>query len=168
MKNAEILIPIWPNATQAGRLGSCDYGQSFGTDIFYFHFRCRPIGDGYEGSYEYRVWQNISCYVWISREYGLDIELKAYDVHSADLYELETLTKRLKWATVRLSKLEGIRLTIESLPFKLAAMCKALGIKRCIKYGKGEDQYAPVEVALQEIVAEAARRIDRMPVREVA
>lgn len=169
MKNTEILIPTWPQSTGCDRIGAQDFGNSgFDHDGFWVPLRARPIGDGYDGAYEYRVWQDISMYVWVSARYSMHIEFKAHDVHSADERELMMLCKRIKWINSRIKDLGDV--TVDNLPYRLMYICKQLGIKRTIKYVPyvHTDDFGDVEEAIAAIVSEVKRRLDRMPRKDAA
>lgn len=160
----EILIPMWPNQTATSDKIGCGqrYRDISSCDSFWIPLRARPVGEGYEFADACSVWSDLAFYVWMSADYGLSIELKAYNMHSADLRKLELLTKTLKWASKRL---EGLgRVTLESLPFRLLEVCQRLGIKRSIQYrGIGvKDALVPVDEVLQWINSEVVTSFARL------
>ncbi len=174
MKNTTLYIPSWPEAHDStGRIG-VDYRNAYDTsmDSLYLPFRARPkTSDVYEHGDSFRVWQDLALYVWMSAEYGIQIEFKAHAVHSGDLRYMELLCKRMKWAAARLDKAGDLdKLTPESLPYALIRICEALGIKETVQYHgmRCADTYAPVTAAIQLIVAEVTTRYNRLEKRQAA
>lgn len=160
----EILIPMWPNQTATSDKLGCGtrYRDLSSCDSFWVPLRARPVGEGYEFADACSIWSELAIYVWMSEDYGVSLELKAYNVHSADLRKLELLTKTLKWATKRLDGIDKV--TLGNLPFKLVEICQRLGIKRAIQYrGAGiADVLVPVGEVLQLINAEVVTSFNRL------
>lgn len=109
----EILIPMWPNQTATSDKLGCGtrYRDLSSCDSFWVPLRARPVGEGYEFADACSIWSELAIYVWMSADYGVSLELKAYNVHSAGLRKLELLTKTLKWATNALRALTRSRWT---------------------------------------------------------
>lgn len=170
MKNTELLIPTWPNhQTSSDKIGAADFGNcEFDHDSIWVNLRAKPTNDAYEGAYQFRAWQDIGMYLWISARYTMCLEFKAHEVHSADESELKTLCKNIKWVNTRLKDLGEI--TIENLPERLSWVCSRLGIRRTIKYQRGvyKDEFGPVQDAIDLIVSEVHRRLNRMPGKRAA
>jgi len=164
MKHTELLIPIWPHQSSTwGKIGSSDYGDPCcSVDSIYIPLRARPTDDGYYGSYNFRVWQDIAIYMWVHKDGKLGAEIKAYNVHSAGLEELSVLTKKLKWAIPKMPNTSNWK--IESLGDHLVELCKSLGIVRSVMYGGNTDEYVHVGRAIDMIVADVIRRHARLAV----
>lgn len=166
MKNIEILIPSWPETRDSiTKIGCSDYGQPWGgIDSFRFQFRAKQTCEGYLPEYQYRCWMDIGMTIFVHSDGRCSIEIRAQEVHSADLNQLEHLVKCLKWVSKRLDQVSSAGLKLESLPFYLTNLCNALGIKRTIQYHgvAVPETYAPVSEALQIIVGECRRRHERM------
>jgi hypothetical protein len=89
------------------------------------------------------------------------MEIKAYNVHSADLRKLELMAKTLKWARKRLDGM--LPVTVDNLPFRLIEICQRLGIKRSIQYrSMAKDEFVPVDEVLQLIHAEVVTSYGRL------
>lgn len=166
MKNIEIFIPSWPGKTDLiSKVGTADYGHSCcSVDSFKIAFRAKQVSEGYLPEYQYRCWMDIGLTIFVHKDGQIDLDLKAQDVHSADIAQLEHLVKCLKWANKRRDLVWGVGLKLDSLPFYLMNLCTVLGIKRTVQYhGIGVmETYAPVSSALGVIVAEAKRRWERL------
>jgi len=166
MKHTELLIPIWPHQSSTwGKIGSSDYGDPCcSVDSIYIPLRARPTDDGYYGSYNFRVWQDIAIYMWVHKDGKLGAEIKAYNVHSAGLEELSVLTKKIKWGTTKMPNHAEWR--VESLGDHLVELCKNLGIVRSVLYGGygsgGNNEYVHVGRAIDMIVADVIRRHARL------
>lgn len=166
MSKRELLIPTWPEAyATAQKIGAADYGSACGSDSMWVHLRSKPAegSDEYEHSDAHRVWQDISLYLYVSKDGRCCIELRAHELHSGDVRYLELLLKTLKWALKRLPT-DGNFFDISELPFRLASVCTALGIKRTVEYHgiNTKNTYADITKALALINAEALRRYNRM------
>lgn len=159
----EILIPMWPNkSSPSDKIGTGPRYSDLGScDSFWIPFRARPVGEGYEFADCCSVWQEIGIYVWMSADYGISLEIKAYSIHSADIRRLELLLKTVKWAHKRLDGMA--KTTPENVAFQLVEICRRLGIKRCIQYrGMARDEFVPVAEILQVIAAEIATSYGRL------
>lgn len=156
-----LYIPTWPHAfTSYDKIGAPDYGNSSCGSV-YVSFRARPKTDEYEGDFKFRVWQNLALYIWFDAEGTVIMYLKAKGIFSADIYELEKTLKTLKAAT---KKFPEKRVTLETLPFALAEMCTALGIKQTIEYHgiSQPDTFAEVQKAIALVVKEVQRRFNQL------
>jgi len=166
MKNIEIFIPSWPeNHDTVTKLGTADYGTyGLSCDSFNLSLRARQTSEGYVPEYHFRCWQDLGLHVFVQKEGGASVYLRALDVHSADLPQLEHLAKCLKWANKRLDLLKDKSPTLDSLPFYLMNLCTVLGIHRTVQYHGTcrEETYAQVSSVLELIVAEAKRRWERL------
>lgn len=164
MKGVEILIPSWPDARDSvTRIGCADYGKSWGSiDSFRFQFRGRQTAEGYLPEYQHRCWMDIGMTVFVHGDGQCSIEVRAQEVHSASLENLEHLVKCLKWVNKSMGDVPSCQL--DTLPFVLMSICGSLGIKRTVQY-RGvsvPETYAPVSEALSIIVGECRRRHERM------
>lgn len=152
----ELLLPMWPDKyARSEKLGlGTRHPPTSGTDSFWLPLRARPAD---ESTYLYadatRAWQDISIQVWVSRDYGIDLRVKAYEIYSAEVAFLEVILKNLKWANKRL---EGIgKIDTQNLPFKLMEFCERLGIKQGVQYRFCKDDvFVPVAEVLTLIDAE--------------
>lgn len=167
MKNVEILIPSWPDSSSnVLKLGVEDWGNSgCSVDSFVLHLQALQASDGFIPDYQVRCWGNVGMAIFVHSDGQVSIEIRAHDVHSANVDKLEHLVKCLKWAHKRMTLVkDGYKLTVSTLPFYLMNLCTVLGIKRTVQYHgmRSPETYAPVSETLALIVEECQRRWERL------
>lgn len=169
MSKPELMIASWP----ANPVKVDDYHYNDSTTASRVYLRMVDPDDKWSLSDENRAANDLGLYVWADIDGTVSIDVRAMDIHSATLRELEARVKLLKRLT---AKAEKAGFTFHNFHRsttvyeQLIRCLDAMGIKRAVEYHgiNAPETFAPVGIAVKRIADVFDNQLAKMRQRKAA
>lgn len=169
MTKPELMIASWP----ANPIKVDDYHYNDSTTASRVYLRMVNPEDKWGVSDEARAANDLGLYVWADIDGTVSIDVRAMDIHSATLRELEARVKLLKRLN---AKAEKAGFTFhnfhrDTTVYEQLIRClDAMGIKRSVEYHgiNAPETFAPVGIAVKRIADAFDNQLQRMRQRKAA
>ena len=148
----ELMIASWPGRP----VDTCYFDPAATNSSARIHLRLVDPADKWPCGDDFRAVSDLGLYVWADIDGTVSIDLRAMDIHSASVKELEQRCKLLKRLDAKATKAGFGFHTFHrnaSVYEQLIRCLDAIGIRTAVEYhGIGAaDTYAPVAIAAKRI-----------------
>lgn len=164
----ELMIASWPDRT----IDITTYGDTTCTS-YNVSFRLVDTEDKWAGGEEGRAAADIGLYVWADIDGTVSIDVRAMDIHSANVKELELRIKLLKRLTAKAERAGFSFHTFKrdaDIFSELTRCIDELGIRRTVEYhGIGASEtFAPASIAIKRVSDALDSTLTRLKLRRAA
>lgn len=157
-KKPTIVVPVWAGKANEAFWGSNDYvTYNDGCSSTWISLRVKRNASDWVSDIG-RTYQDIGVYVWIDADGCTNIDIRAHDVSSNTIADLERLVKTMKQLRAKAAKKFELDQFIrdKDIHTQLTRFFAALGIKDSVIYTPGsycreEDRYQPISVTIKHI-----------------
>lgn len=148
----ELMIASWPDRP----VDTCYFDPAATNSSARIPLRLVDPADKWSCGEDFRAASDLGLYVWADVDGTVSIDVRAMDIHSASLREMELRVKLLKRLTAKAEKagfsFHGFHRNA-SVYEQLIRCLDAIGIRTAVEYHgiSSADTYAPVAIAAKRI-----------------